>query len=157
MINHPTTFDVVVIGGGPAGATAATFLQRAGHKCLIVEQSVYPRYHIGESLPGALAGAQRVIAVGTTSLRALEDQAQRFGERTARSGQYDTRLFIKPGFQFGTVDGLITNFHLPRSSLLVLVSALAGHAVVEAAYRDAIERQMRFYSYGDAMFLTRQT
>ena len=91
----------------------------------------------------------RVIAVGTTSLRALESQAA--------SGQSsgETNLFITPGYQFKTVDCLLTNFHLPKSTLLMLVSALAGVDNIRAAYQHAISQKYRFFSYGDAMFLCR--
>lgn len=112
-------------------------------------------YEVGPELEAALTAARRVIAVGTTSARALEDQARRFGPRAARPGAWTTQLFIKPGYDFGTVDGLITNFHLPRSSLLVLVSALAGADTIRAAYADAVAKRLRFYSYGDAMLLLR--
>ena len=70
--------------------------------------------------------------------------------------QGDTRLFIRPGYHFNCVDVLITNFHLPESTLLMLVSAFAGYAKVMAAYQHAVEQRYRFFSYGDAMFLTRQ-
>ncbi|MCG2822055.1 MAG: tRNA preQ1(34) S-adenosylmethionine ribosyltransferase-isomerase QueA [Desulfurivibrionaceae bacterium] len=93
----------------------------------------------------------RVWAVGTTSVRALEFAAQVTGQVCARSGFCD--LYIYPGFQFRVVDNLITNFHLPQSSLLFLVSALAGRARILAAYREAVEKGYRFYSYGDAMVL----
>jgi S-adenosylmethionine:tRNA ribosyltransferase-isomerase len=91
----------------------------------------------------------RIIAVGTTSLRALESQAI--------SGQSsgETNLFITPGFQFKTVDCLLTNFHLPKSTLLMLVSAFAGVENIRAAYQHAIDQRYRFFSYGDAMFLCR--
>ena len=91
----------------------------------------------------------RVIAVGTTSLRALESQAA--------SGQSsgETNLFITPGYQFKAVDCLLTNFHLPKSTLLMLVSALAGVDNIRAAYQHAISQKYRFFSYGDAMFLCR--
>ncbi|MCY4051454.1 MAG: tRNA preQ1(34) S-adenosylmethionine ribosyltransferase-isomerase QueA [Gammaproteobacteria bacterium] len=95
----------------------------------------------------------KVIAVGTTVVRALESAALS-GELKAYTG--DTELFIKPGFQFRVVDSLITNFHLPRSTLLVLVSAFAGRDFVLSAYHHAINQGYRFYSYGDAMFLERQ-
>jgi len=91
----------------------------------------------------------RVIAVGTTSLRALESQA--LTQKT--SGE--TNLFITPGFQFKTVDCLLTNFHLPKSTLLMLVSAFAGMDNIRAAYQHAIQEKYRFFSYGDAMFLSR--
>jgi len=95
-----------------------------------------------------LAGG-RVIAVGTTSLRALESQAIS-GQSTG-----ETNLFITPGFQFKTVDCLLTNFHLPKSTLLMLVSAFAGVENIRAAYQHAIDQRYRFFSYGDAMFLCR--
>jgi S-adenosylmethionine:tRNA ribosyltransferase-isomerase len=91
----------------------------------------------------------RIIAVGTTSLRALESQAI-----SGKSGG-ETNLFITPGFQFKTVDCLLTNFHLPKSTLLMLVSAFAGVDNIRLAYQHAIQQQYRFFSYGDAMFLSR--
>ncbi len=96
----------------------------------------------------------KVIAVGTTVVRALESAALS-GELQAFTG--DTDLFIKPGFQFRIVDTLITNFHLPRSTLLVLVSAFAGREFVLSAYQHAINQGYRFYSYGDAMFVERRS
>jgi len=98
----------------------------------------------------------RVIAVGTTVVRALESAVQAGsgpapGALAAFSG--DTGLFIRPGYRFRVVDALITNFHLPKSTLLALVCAFAGHAKIMRAYRDAVKRQLRFYSYGDAMFV----
>ncbi len=93
----------------------------------------------------------RVVAVGTTTLRALESAALG-GE--LRAGVGDTDIFITPGFQFRVVDALVTNFHLPRSTLMMLVSALAGHAHVMALYRHAIAERYRFFSYGDAMLLS---
>lgn len=89
----------------------------------------------------------RIIAVGTTSLRALESQAL-----TGQSSG-ETNLFITPGYSFKTVDCLLTNFHLPKSTLLILVSAFAGMENIRAAYQHAIEQKYRFFSYGDAMFL----
>jgi len=93
----------------------------------------------------------RVVAVGTTSVRALETAAAG-GELAPYQG--DTRLFITPGYRFRVIDALITNFHLPGSTLLMLVSAFAGHARTLAAYRHAVEARYRFFSYGDAMFVT---
>jgi S-adenosylmethionine:tRNA ribosyltransferase-isomerase len=92
----------------------------------------------------------RVVAVGTTAVRALESAAA-----TGRLDAYvgDTRLFITPGFQFRVVDALVTNFHLPESTLLMLVSALAGREHVLGAYRHAVKQRYRFFSYGDAMFV----
>lgn len=95
----------------------------------------------------------RVIAVGTTSVRSLES-ASHSGKLEPFSG--DTRLFITPGYRFNVVDALLTNFHLPESTLLMLVSAFSGYDNIMRAYRHAIAAQYRFFSYGDAMFLTRQ-
>lgn len=97
------------------------------------------------------AAGRAVVAVGTTSLRALESASQ---SGTLQSGSADTRLFITPGYRFKTVDRLITNFHLPKSTLLMLVSALAGYQTIRAAYTHAIQQRYRFFSYGDAMLLT---
>ena len=93
----------------------------------------------------------RVVAVGTTSVRALETAAAG-GELAPCHG--DTRLFITPGYRFRVVDALLTNFHLPGSTLLMLVAALAGHARTMAAYRHAVAARYRFFSYGDAMWVT---
>ncbi len=95
---------------------------------------------------------KRVIAVGTTSVRCLET-AGASGVMTPVQGETD--IFIYPGYRFRMVDALVTNFHLPESTLLMLVSAFAGHAHTLAAYRAAVEREYRFFSYGDAMFITR--
>jgi S-adenosylmethionine:tRNA ribosyltransferase-isomerase len=100
------------------------------------------------------AAGRDVIAVGTTSMRALESASQS-GE--VRAGSADTSLFITPGYEFKTVTRLITNFHLPKSTLLMLVSAFAGYEQIRAAYRHAIARRYRFFSYGDAMLLNRLT
>ncbi len=92
----------------------------------------------------------RVVAVGTTAVRALETAAAK-GELVPFAG--DSRLFIYPGYEFRVVDAMITNFHLPGSTLLMLVSAFAGRENVLAAYRHAVEQEYRFFSYGDAMFI----
>jgi S-adenosylmethionine:tRNA ribosyltransferase-isomerase len=92
-----------------------------------------------------------LIAVGTTSLRLLESAAEEDG--TIRPFDGDTAIFITPGYRFRAVDGLITNFHLPRSTLFMLVSALMGLDVMKAAYAHAIAAGYRFYSYGDASLL----
>jgi S-adenosylmethionine:tRNA ribosyltransferase-isomerase len=93
-----------------------------------------------------------VVAVGTTSLRALESALH---EGELRPGEAETSLFITPGYRFQVVDRLLTNFHLPRSTLLMLVSAFAGYDRIRAAYRHAIAQRYRFFSYGDAMLLER--
>ena len=107
-----------------------------------------------DAVAAAQAAGRQVIAVGTTSLRALES-ASRSGQLVAGGGQTD--LFITPGYAFHTVTRLVTNFHLPKSTLLMLVSAFAGYERIRAAYAHAIEQRYRFFSYGDAMLLARQT
>lgn len=97
---------------------------------------------------------RRVIAVGTTSLRTLEGVAKLFGGTLPSEGfSGDINLYIRPGFTFEIVDGLITNFHLPKSSLLVLVSAFAGREHILAAYKEAVHQKYRFFSFGDAMII----
>jgi S-adenosylmethionine:tRNA ribosyltransferase-isomerase len=98
----------------------------------------------------AKAAGRRVVAVGTTALRALESAA---ADGTLRAGSSDTRLFIVPGYRFRVVDRLVTNFHLPKSTLLMLVSAFAGADNIRRAYAHAIAQRYRFFSYGDAMLL----
>ncbi len=93
----------------------------------------------------------RIIAVGTTSVRTLETVAEETG--TVRATEGNTNIFIYPGYRFKAVDGLITNFHLPESTLLMLISAFAGKENVFAAYREAVEQKYRFFSFGDAMFI----
>jgi S-adenosylmethionine:tRNA ribosyltransferase-isomerase len=104
-----------------------------------------------ETIAAAKARGARVIAVGTTVVRALESAAGG-GALTPYVG--DSSLFIVPGFRFRVVDAMVTNFHLPESTLLMLVSAFAGREAVLAAYAHAVENQYRFFSYGDAMFVT---
>ncbi|MCE1240828.1 MAG: tRNA preQ1(34) S-adenosylmethionine ribosyltransferase-isomerase QueA [Azonexaceae bacterium] len=99
------------------------------------------------------AAGGRVIAVGTTSLRALESAGNADG--TVRTGAAETDIFITPGYRFQVVDRLITNFHLPKSTLLMLVSAFAGYDAIRAAYAHAVAERYRFFSYGDAMLLER--
>lgn len=107
-----------------------------------------------EAVRAARARGNRVVAVGTTSVRCLES-ASRGGEIAPFYG--DTDIFIYPGYEFVSVDALITNFHLPESTLLMLVSAFAGYEHMMNAYRTAVAERYRFFSYGDAMFLTRQS
>ena len=95
----------------------------------------------------------RIVAVGTTSVRALESAAR---EGVVEPLTGDTRLFITPGYRFSAVDVLVTNFHLPESTLLMLVCAFAGYEQVLAAYRHAVSARYRFFSYGDAMWMTRR-
>lgn len=115
------------------------------------------RYEIPQATVDAIARTRdtggRVIAVGTTSLRALESVATD-GELKAGAGE--TRIFITPGYRFRVVDALLTNFHLPRSTLLMLVCAFGGMEQMLAAYHHAVEQEYRFFSYGDAMLVERQ-
>ncbi|MHB0926870.1 MAG: tRNA preQ1(34) S-adenosylmethionine ribosyltransferase-isomerase QueA [Gallionellaceae bacterium] len=114
-------------------------------------------YEIPQTTVDAIAQARnaggRVIAVGTTSLRALESAAQS-GELQAGNGE--TRIFITPGYRFRVVDRLLTNFHLPKSTLLMLVCAFGGMDEMLAAYRHAVANEYRFFSYGDAMLIERK-
>jgi S-adenosylmethionine:tRNA ribosyltransferase-isomerase len=122
----------------------------------ITEHRMLPeRYSISDASAGhinrAKAEHRRVIAVGTTSVRTIETAAHDDG--AVIPGEGSSTLFIHPGYRFKTTDGLITNFHLPKSTLLMLVSAFAGRERVLSAYREAVAEQYRFYSYGDAMIL----
>ena len=106
---------------------------------------------------------KRVLAVGTTSVRVLETaalmavggdvDAEACPRQTVTAFQGETDLFIYPGYKFRAVDALVTNFHLPRSTLLMLVAAFAGKDLIDRAYAEAIEREYRFYSFGDAMLI----
>jgi S-adenosylmethionine:tRNA ribosyltransferase-isomerase len=106
-----------------------------------------------DAIDATHAAGGRVVSVGTTTLRALESAAR---EGTLQAGSRDTDIFITPGFAFRVVDVLLTNFHLPKSTLLMLVSAFAGYEHVMALYRHAIAQGYRFFSYGDAMLLARE-
>jgi S-adenosylmethionine:tRNA ribosyltransferase-isomerase len=133
---------------------AGTFQPVQTH--LIAEHRMHSeRYSIAPETVDAVARTRarggRVIAVGTTSLRALEAAATDDG--AIRSGSSQTSLFIVPGYRFRVVDRLLTNFHLPKSTLLMLASAFGGHAAVRRAYAHAISQRYRFMSYGDAMLL----
>ena len=124
---------------------------------LIREHAMHSEcYEIPQATVDAIVQARttggRVIAVGTTSLRALESAAQD-GELQAGTGE--TKIFITPGYRFKVVDVLLTNFHLPRSTLLMLVCAFGGMEQMLAAYRHAVEKEYRFFSYGDAMLIER--
>lgn len=114
------------------------------------------RYHIPEATLALIAETKqkggRVLAVGTTALRALESAAQ---SGVLKAGNAETSIFITPGYQFRVVDCLLTNFHLPKSTLMMLVSAFAGHAHIMRAYQHAVQQQYRFFSYGDAMLIER--
>lgn len=118
----------------------------------------FERINVGQDLVDAIAQTRakggRVVAVGTTVVRALESAAIS-GELKAFTGETD--IFITPGFEFKVVDALITNFHLPQSTLLMLVSAFAGYERMKMAYEHAVVKEYRFFSYGDAMLLSRCT
>jgi S-adenosylmethionine:tRNA ribosyltransferase-isomerase len=121
----------------------------SGHKVMA------ERYEISEETAGILNKAKaenrRIIAIGTTTTRALESAAQKGGKIQAGKNLAD--LTITPGYKFKAIDGLLTNFHLPQSSLLVLVSTFAGHELIMNAYRHAVGSRYRFYSYGDCMLI----
>ena len=105
-----------------------------------------------EKIKNTKLGGGRVIAVGTTVVRTLESFAAKYGE--VREGTLDTQLFISPGYDFKVIDGLITNFHLPMSTLLMLVSAFGGYGTMMEAYNGAVEKGYRFFSFGDSMFIS---
>lgn len=115
------------------------------------------RFLISEEAAGAVNRARqegrRVVAVGTTSVRALESAARQSEGNALQAGSYETNLMIAPGYDFKVVDALITNFHLPRSTLLLLVSALVSREAILHAYAEAVRERYRFYSYGDAMLI----
>lgn len=112
------------------------------------------RYHLSQENAQIIRSAKRVIALGTTSMRTLEAIAKEKGEITACSGRTD--IFIYPGHTFRAVQALITNFHLPKSTLLMLVSAFSSTETILRAYEEAVQEQYRFFSFGDAMFITDQ-
>ena len=116
------------------------------------ERYVIPQETV-DAIAATRAAGGRVIAVGTTSMRALEAAAQ---EGPLEAGSGETEIFILPGFRFQVVDALITNFHLPKSTLMMLVSAFAGMDSIRRTYAHAVARRYRFFSYGDAMFITRR-
>ena len=120
-------------------------------ECLTDHVMHRERYSIPPETAAAVASAQRVLAVGTTSMRVLESRARDCGSATAGEGSTD--IFIYPGYKFQTVGALLTNFHLPKSTLLMLVSAFAGREFVMDAYAEAIREGYRFYSYGDCMLI----
>jgi S-adenosylmethionine:tRNA ribosyltransferase-isomerase len=112
---------------------------------------------VAEKITAAKRAGRQVLAIGTTTVRALEAAALSAKENgwdgLVTAGKAEAGLFITPGFSFRVVDALLTNFHLPRSTLLALVSALAGRERILAAYRHALEAGYRFYSYGDCMLI----
>ncbi len=146
--SHGIHIDIVTlhVGIGTFRPVTTNHLQEHNmHRewCRLTDETASRLRHIREC-------GGRIIAVGTTTVRTLETAA-RDGTITGWAGQ--TELFIRPPFQFQATDGLITNFHLPRSTLLVLVRAFGGDALIRQAYETAIKEEYRFYSYGDAMFI----
>jgi S-adenosylmethionine:tRNA ribosyltransferase-isomerase len=140
-------FDTLHVGAGTFQPVRVEVLSE--HK-MHTEWYTVPQATV-DAVRAAKAAGRAVVAVGTTSLRALESASQS-GELAA--GSADTALFITPGYTFKTVTRLITNFHLPKSTLLMLVSAFAGYEPIRRAYAHAIASEYRFFSYGDAMLLT---
>ena len=134
---------------GPGTFRPVTALEIEDHR-LEPEPYLIPA-EAAEAIAAARTRGGRVIAVGTTVVRALEAAAREEG--TVSAGAGETALVVRPGFTFRIVDALVTNFHLPRSSLLLLVAAFAGRERVLDAYEEAVRRGYRFYSYGDAMLL----
>lgn len=127
---------------------------------IITDHVMHPEYvvvdaDVSDRLCIAKKNGQRIIAVGTTCVRVLESVVSSFynGEKKYYSFAGEINMFIYPGYEFGFIDGLITNFHLPKSTLLMLVSAFMGRENCLAAYKHAIEHSYRFYSFGDAMFI----
>jgi S-adenosylmethionine:tRNA ribosyltransferase-isomerase len=143
-----TTFVTLHVGAGTFQPVRVDDL--AEHR--MHAERVTVSAQVCEAIQRTQAAGKRVIAVGTTVVRSLESAAQS-GRIAPFSGE--TRLFITPGFRFAVVDALVTNFHLPESTLLMLVCAFAGYDAVMHAYRHAVQERYRFFSYGDAMFLER--
>jgi S-adenosylmethionine:tRNA ribosyltransferase-isomerase len=118
----------------------------------ITRHQMHPeRFSITPNAAAAIAKARRTIAVGTTSMRVLESVHRKLGG--IQPIESDTDIFIYPPFEFRVVNGLLTNFHLPRSTLLMLVSAFAGREFILRAYREAVQQGYRFFSYGDCMLI----
>ena len=133
----------------------------------VTEHNMHSEYaevpeHVVAAIRKTKAAGKRVIAVGTTSVRSIESAAWKSKMETGKFEQLqslcdETDIFIYPGFEFKVVDAMITNFHLPESTLIMLVSAFAGKEHILSAYNEAINEKYRFFSYGDAMFLTKNT
>lgn len=144
-----TAFVTLHVGAGTFQPVRVETLEehQMHHEWLQVSQDVV------DAVAACKARGGRVIAVGTTSVRSLESAAQATGEIQAFAGETD--IFLYPGRPFHVVDALVTNFHLSESTLLMLVAAFAGYPEIMDAYRSAVEHKYRFFSYGDAMFITR--
>ncbi len=144
-----TVFVTLHVGAGTFQPVRVETLEehQMHHEWLQVSQDVV------DAVAACKARGGRVVAVGTTSVRSLESAAQASGELQAFAGETD--IFLYPGRPFHVVDALVTNFHLSESTLLMLVAAFAGYPEIMDAYRSAVEHKYRFFSYGDAMFITR--
>jgi len=149
LARHGVEFAYVTLHVG-AGTFQPVRVKNLAEHCMHSERYEIPAATVVAIERTRLRGA-KIVAVGTTTVRCLEASAAAHG--VAVAGSAETDLFITPGFGFRVVDRLITNFHLPRSTLLVLVSAFAGIEPIRRAYRHAIEQRYRFYSYGDAMLV----
>jgi S-adenosylmethionine:tRNA ribosyltransferase-isomerase len=127
----------------------------------ILEHQMHAEYaevsqDVVDKVKATKAAGGRVIAVGTTSVRSIESAAQAAGKNLINEFMSDTNIFIYPGYEFKVIDAMLTNFHLPESTLMMLISAFAGRDNVMDAYAKAIEEEYRFFSYGDAMFIERK-
>ena len=149
--NHGAAFAFVTLHVG-AGTFAPVESNDLGKHRMHAERYNVP-IATAEAIAATRASGHRILAVGTTTLRALESASDANG--VVRAGADETRLFITPGFRFRVVDRLLTNFHLPKSTLVMLVSAFGGMTATRRAYAHAIEERYRFFSYGDAMLIER--
>lgn len=151
MENAGATFVHVTLHVGPGTFQPIQVDNTDDH--IMHEEAYIISQQASDTINQAKQAGKRIVAVGTTSLRTLEAASQS-GALQAGSGRTD--IFITPSYQFKMTDALLTNFHLPKSTLLMLVSALAGQENIKQAYQHAIQHQYRFYSYGDAMFIPKQ-
>ena len=153
--NIKTDFDTCVINLSVGLGTFKPLSdQPINNSSKLHEENFYISKNTSEKINNHIKNKKRVVAVGTTTLRALES-AWDSDNQTILSGNQSTDIFIKEGFKFNVVNALVTNFHLPQSSLLMLVSAFAGKEFIFSAYKYAIEKKLRFFSYGDAMIIER--
>jgi S-adenosylmethionine:tRNA ribosyltransferase-isomerase len=144
VLVHPLTLHV-----GP-GTFQPVRVEDVSHHRMEAERYAIPE-ETARAVKAARTEGRRVIAVGTTSVRALEHAAT--DEGTVQAGEGEADLFIRPGYRFRVVDAILTNFHLPRSTLLMLVAAFAGLETIRRVYAEAVRERYRFYSYGDAMLI----
>lgn len=141
----PHTFVTLHVGIGTFRPVKA--------ECIVDHQMHAERYVVGDEAAGKIASAGRVVAIGTTVVRTLESVVRSTPRSAMTATSGDTEIFIYPPYEFGAVGALLTNFHLPQSTLLMLVSAFAGKELIEEAYRQAIAGRYRFFSYGDCMLI----